>query len=53
MVWFNSEEKDKEKPVVEVPKPRVKDETMCVEEGCFEPKAPAQTYLCAKHCRSN
>lgn len=48
MVWFNSEEKDKEKP-----KPRVKDETMCVEEGCFEPKAPAQTYLCAKHVRSN
>jgi hypothetical protein len=33
--------------------PVPKADTLCVVNGCTEPKAPAQTYVCAKHCRSN
>ena len=34
-------------------KGKPKDDTQCVEDGCRELKAPGQTYVCAKHCRSN
>ncbi len=50
MDWFNktkSPEEDEETPAA-----KIKDESMCVEEGCFEPKAPGQTYVCAKHIRA-
>jgi hypothetical protein len=50
---FGFDSKEKESPELELPKQTEKTDAMCVEEGCFELKAPAQTYLCAKHMRSN
>jgi len=42
------------KKVEEPPPPKKeKTESQCVHEGCYEPKAPGQTYVCAKHVRSN
>lgn len=31
---------------------RVKDDHTCVVDGCYEPKAPGQTYVCVKHIRT-
>jgi len=31
----------------------VKTDRHCAVDGCFEEKAPGQTYVCAKHVRSN
>lgn len=41
---------DHGKPVVAE---RVKDDTMCVNDGCYEPKAQGQTFVCTKHIRTN
>jgi len=40
---FLPEEKPPEKP---------KDDTICIEPGCYEKKAPGQSAYCAKHMRS-
>lgn len=60
MDWFSKDTKansEQEAEVValkeEEVKPSPKTEDQCVMDGCYNPKAPAQTYLCVKHMRSN
>jgi len=58
MDWFTKDEEEKPEPgpvqeaITEPSKPRMKDETICWEEGCFEPLAPGQNQVCQRHIRA-
>lgn len=58
MAVFKKKPKEEEPAPQETPKAapresREKFEHECVVEGCYNVKAPGQTYVCHEHVRSN